>query len=476
VIGQRNISLLGLKVLDFLDALKKRTFEKTLLLMVSPWTEADVRKEIARLRSEYKDLWEQTKAEVKYIRQTVIPRHKFDKGWVYYRQPNDSSFQFNPTGHFDLLRAILEDHSLNELNLSDENTFIYYSNYNNLGRNIDGTVSSIVDEMLKQENCALLFELTPHFVKGEAQGEGSYWVNVNGTKRLLKPVYCGQDISSKWEGNRDKVVDSKQGLYMSTGSVLIHPKRLKDSIKDIPFYVRKRPPLVHPKSRQRSGSTREDTLQFERDIDQVSVIVPDCCKGVVVKIAKGGKSRFFPIKEEKDLSKVNYDKLVQLYDDINTIAPRPDIKLPRCPYILIGKENHAPWGGSLIPLIKGQLPPNYLISESHDLSIYGLGVSEIQWDALQEIPLIWIVESGEINLMAKLLDCNDWLSIQAHPNQWICNQIGMFKITSQSLKDLQSKGVSTDILNQLQSLNKEITGSRQIDVILHPKKLVSLFA
>jgi hypothetical protein len=249
--------------------MKNRTVEKTLLLMVSPWTEADVRKEIARLRSEYQDLWEQTKAKVKYICQTVIPRHKFDKGWVYYRQPNDSSFQFNPTGHFDLLRAIFEDPSMNELNLSDENTFIYYSNYNNLGRNIDGTVSSIADEMLKQENCALLFELTPHFVKGEVQGEGSYWVNVNGTKQLLKPVYCGQDISSEWEENRNRVVnpDQKEELYMSTGSVLIHPKRLEDSMTNIPFYVRKRPPLVHPKSRQGSGSTQEDTLQFERDID-----------------------------------------------------------------------------------------------------------------------------------------------------------------------------------------------------------------
>jgi len=480
-----NISLLGMKVLDFLlDQAKKeedRIFENTLILIPSPWTEASVREEMARLLWEYRHLWEQSNnpPRILYLHQTVIlPRYQESNGRLaYYRHPEGLEFQYSHTGHFNFLSTLFEKTVREQLEGFDDRALIYYSNYNNLGRNINRDVLRLANHLLTQESCPMLFELTRHVGEdGRPKDQGSYWVSACNSSRLLKPVYCGRD-GSNWNEDRDRIVDPSQlnELYMSTGSFLLYPRRLQDSSKDfqekVKFYIHHRPTLVY--SRRRSGGTASlpDTLQFERDMDEITWAL-DSCQGVSVD-GLGEATRFFPIKEEKDLYQDKYGRLNDLYKDIVDKIGATSGDIPSdSPLALEPVENYQVWGGDRIRFEKGLPPSEDQVSETWEGSAHPKGVSGIRRNALHSVPLTSVISSGEVDVMAKFLDCNDWLSIQLHPSKWTCTQINGV-LESPARWNSVTKGLSEESKRKLEEelrLREDDEGKEEIFYVLTVSK------
>lgn len=448
-----NISLLGLKLLDFLLGLQSeetRVFERKCFLLVSPWTEQHVRWEIARLREECPELWE--KVEVEYLLQNVVAISSQDhSGSATPFRWRRNRFLYAPAGHFDMIEQILS-HTGSE----EPDSFVYVSNHNNLGRDLNDSVSFMAARCLEEDwrNVAAAFELTDHFVPRsnppEPRGPGSYWVQSGESSMLLKPSYVSNTRSGSWEEERNKLVSApRSGVLMATGSVLIHIGRLRSlrsTVERTPFLASKCDlPEHEPHGEEKSSNgPRAQSLAWraKRDMDQLSIAAPAACKGVKIE-EPPGKPRYFPLKQERDLYLEKRKRLSNLYNDVsgeyrNHLSADVD-QMSQQPLLttIETPRAHAPWGAFGIRDFKSEDPwPEFGIrdfksenrwpepeSESYEAGIHPNWVPSVARDRLHGVPLDAIVDEEQAAVMAKVLDCNAWLSIQVHPNKWLLDRL-----------------------------------------------------
>ncbi|MCB0595363.1 MAG: hypothetical protein H6557_28535 [Lewinellaceae bacterium] len=449
-IGRMNLSLLGFKLFEFFKDQNSPNpvFQKKLILLVSPWTEANVRREVAHLLWEFRNEFENVlqPEDILYLRQTVVPRCTSENGQLKYYE--EGGFQFNPSGHFDFLRTLMDENE--EVGRFFEPpgsvarkqaapALIYHTTYKNLGRNIDEKVQLLADYINRDAAPAFLFELARH---DSGKGIGSYWVKDSQAPEkkewLSKPIYHKKNgfEYSPGRGEDDdpdnlfiEKPEASAYLLMSTASFLVNLDKLRQSkakLQRLHFFSSYQLPL-HSAAEASSASAAEhilrETLQFERDIDQITEQIP--CAGVEVEADEQGVTRrFVPIKKEKDL----YQNKIEVLEKIWAGERKKDTAfkkaLPRhIPYLLEPDEKHDAWGGYRIRNAKELPSIDEKVSETWEASLHHKGVSGIKFDALNSVSLSTFLEDQDLDVMFKLLDCNSWLSIQLHPSEQACRAI-----------------------------------------------------
>jgi mannose-6-phosphate isomerase class I len=456
-----NESLLGLKVLDYLltrFGKKEDTcvFSDKLLLMTSPWTERSVRFEIARLQDEYKNLWEGVTPI--FIRQNIVPLYD-EKGRQAFQWTGDGrgEFLYAPAGHLDFLLRLLQigpnGNPLDDQLESD--SMLYFCNYNNLGRNLDARPQSLARQLEERKGKGLpfiAFELTPRDPNNKHRG--SYWAEIPGAKQafLVKPDYLEgpqEDWIPKPSPDQDDIA-----TYMSSGSVVVDLKALqahRERIERLPYYSRNVSSAAYkPFAADKDNVVSKNITRWERDIDQVSMFAPEICIGVTLQPDPQQESpspRFFPIKEEKNLYESGLQVLNTSYSDICISRGETSSTPDRVLQTSVAPKLYAPWGGEEIRVFKGKAGSSETESESYEFSVYPRAVSLVAKDALHAIPLDQAINPKQVDVMAKLLDCNGWLSYQIHPNSWILG-----RIKDVLKEDNQAQG---DKSRQWESLEKE---------------------
>ena len=449
-IGSMNLSLLGFKLFEFFKDQNspEPVFQKKLILLVSPWTEANVRREVSRLLWEFRNEFETVlqPEDIIYLRQTAVPRCIKENGQLKYYE--EDGFQFNPSGHFDFLKALMDENEDVDRFFEPSEAIsgkpaapvlIYHTTYKNLGRNIDEKVRLLAGYMDRRAAPAFLFELARH---DPEKGVGSYWVKDSQApdkkEWLSKPVYYkknGLDYRPGLQGAAGcgNLFIEKPGasayLLMSTASFLVSLDKLRQSkakLKKLHFFSSYQLPLrsaAEISGDSAAENTLQETLQFERDIDQITEQIP--CAGVEVEANEQGVTpRFVPIKKEKDL----YQDKIEVLEKIWAGERKEDAvfktSLPRhIPYLLEPDEKHDTWGGYRIRSAKELPSIDEKVSETWEASLHHKGVSGIKFDALNSVPLSTFLEGHDLDVMFKILDCNSWLSVQLHPGDKACQAI-----------------------------------------------------
>lgn len=466
-INKMNLSLLGFKIYDFLKDQNspEPIFQKKLILLVSPWTETNVRREISRLLWEFRTEFEtiSNPEDVLYLRQTMVPRCIREKNGIkYYKQ---DSFQFNPSGHYDFIKLLMDQNSVldsflepseEEDKKSSKPTLIYHTIYKNLGRNLNEKVRLLANYMETDASPTLLFELVKY---NSEKGEGSYWVRSKRTtenkfkKHLIKPVYEGKQGLVFAEKGKAAIPSSRlfiektadqPHLLMSTASFIMDVGRLRTSearFKKPPFYARPKLPLRLTLTAGDPPGTEnvlQETLQFERDIDQVTEQMH--CEGVEIETDEHGiEGRFIPIKQEKDLYQNKIKVLEKIWEGEGKEDEEFKKALPRhIPFLLEPDEKNDTWGGYRIRNAKELPAIDEKVSETWEASLHHKGVSGIKFDALHSVPLNTFLEDADLDVMFKLLDCNSWLSIQLHPDNKTCRSL------RRHLKDIEREFTAVD--------------------------------
>ncbi|MCO6489294.1 MAG: hypothetical protein J5I98_12795 [Phaeodactylibacter sp.] len=449
-IGKMNLSLLGFKLFEFFKDLNSPNpvFRKKLIILVSPWTEAAVRREVSHLlwafRNEFKTVLQPE--DILYLRQTAVPRCVEENGHIRYYE--EDGFQFNPSGHFDFLRSLMEENQAVDcfLGYPEEKTgeppgpaLIYHTTFKNLGRNIDEKVGLLAEYMGSRHAPAFLFELARHSLD---KGVGSYWVKDSRAPEkkewLAKPVYHKKDgfdyrSGPPEEGRSEKLFIEKPGassyLLMSTASFLVNLDKLRRSkakLRRLDFFSSRQLPLRSASEISGDAAAEDilrETLQFERDIDQITEQIP--CAGVEVETDEQGVTpRFVPIKKEKDL----YQDKIEVLEKIWAGEYKEDAAFKRAlprhiPYLLEPDEKHDTWGGYRIRSAKELPSIDEKVSETWEASLHHKGVSGIKFDALNSVPLSAFLDDNGLDVMFKLLDCNSWLSVQLHPGDKTCKAL-----------------------------------------------------
>jgi mannose-6-phosphate isomerase class I len=418
VLGERDVSVLEAKILQYAGARcgGDSLFSSTVYVFVSPATEAVVRGDLARLWREYKDPL--SGASYRILRNRVIPRYD-DRAGTYFRQ-EDGGFQYNPAGHFDLLWC-LHDSELRGL--------FYYTNLTNMGIHITEDVNRI-RQYLAVTKSAAVFELAE--VKGEhGYGPGSYWIDAVDRKALIKPVYFGREGEEvkSWKTERDTVAYPGDKVLMSTGSVMLDAEAIRrnwNNLKELPFFARRQRPL--PTSTTQPHDIEKWTVQFERDLDQMTWVKDVKCSGIIVPTSNG-RRRFFAVKGESDLYQASYEELSSLYNGLRFFrqedSPKMDLPPLQVPLSLEGSEQHDPWGDGRLRFMKGLPPADVPLSEEWSSSAYNKGMSRVERNALESQPLSDVDHDlrNQMNVMGKLLDCTGNLSIQIHPSQRVCEAL-----------------------------------------------------
>jgi len=427
VLGEQDVSVLECKLCQYAELRHRgsKVFSDRVWVLVSPATESVVREELARFWREYKTSL--NGAEYRILRNRVVPRFETSEttGVRYFRQ-NDDGFQYNPAGHFDLLWCLMNEDGLEGL--------FYYTNLTNLGINVTDEVAVLRSHLVATEAVAV-FELVLHDDTKNGMGSGSYWIRRNnGAKALIKPVYCGEEREGQgWQSDRNKVVvrDTEDStLYMSTGSVLINAESfcsLWVELDQFPWFARPRRPLRTPSSNRIDESGW--SVQLERDLDQITWVGNARCSGVVIP-PPNGRRRFFAVKRERDLYQASYEELRGLYNGLpffragasQTGGLPASAPPPHAPLALVPAEQHDPWGNGLLRFKKDLPRSDVQISETWESSAYPLGMSRVERNTLESIPLSDVdPELGrQMNVMSKLLDCDGNLSIQIHPSDSVC--------------------------------------------------------
>jgi mannose-6-phosphate isomerase class I len=420
VLGGQDVSVLESKLRQYIAQKQDRSgvFSNLVYVLVSPATESLVREELARIWREFKSPLDG--AEYRILRNRVVPRFEKPKtgGLRCFRQ-NDDGFQYNPAGHFDLLWCIKNDDRMKGL--------FYYTNLTNLGINVTPEVA-VLRSHLAETKADAVFELVPHDDSKNGMGAGSYWVERSERQMaLIKPVYCGEEQEGRgWQGDRNRVVSDihASGLYMSTGSVLIDAESIRkhwDDLNKLPWYARRRRPLRTP------SSNRDDELrwsvQLERDLDQITWAKNVKCSGVVIS-PPNQRRRFFAVKRESDLYQKSYTELRELYLGLPRFGAgsASPVFPPHAPLALVPNEQHDPWGNDLLRFLKKLPQSDIQVSETWESSAYPLGMSHVERNTLESVPLSDVVPelTEKMNVMSKLLDCHGNLSIQIHPCERVC--------------------------------------------------------
>jgi len=424
VLGKRDVSVLESKLCQYIEQRQRgsKVFSEFVYVLVSPATESVVREEMARIWREYKSCLHG--AQYFVLRNQVVPRlEKNETGGLRFFRQNDDGFQYNPSGHFDILWCIQNENRLQGL--------FYYTNITNLGINVTEEVAVLRSHLLKTKADAV-FELVLHHEHENGMGAGSYWINKsNGLKALIKPVYCGEEQDGRgWPGDRNASasVSPQSELYMSTGSVLIDAKAIRRHWKDLsrlPWYARSRHPLRTPSNNRADESLW--SVQLERDLDQITWATNVNCAGVVIQ-KPDRRRRFFAVKNERDLYEKSYKDLRELYRGLSFFEEKKSLHdMPRhAPLALVPVEQHDPWGNDLLRFLKELPQSDIQVSETWESSAYPLGMSHVERNTLESVPLSDVVPelSEKMNVMSKLLDCHGDLSIQIHPSARVCRVLG----------------------------------------------------
>jgi len=426
-INKMNLSLLGFKLYELLKDQNSPSpvFQKKLILLISPWTETNVRQEISKLLWEFRNEFETVlqPEDIIYLRQTVLPRCFKKNGELIFFEQN--SFQFNPAGHFDFLKSLVDENYDLEKSLGIKNgdapIYIYHTIFKNLGQNINENVRWMANYMQDKSNATLLFELVRQH---EEKGKGSYWVQgENGQPHLTKPVYFNQKSLSDLT---IQTTDNQSHLLMSTHSFLIDLQRLKQKaplLNHPNFYVSERLSLRSNQEIANGNYQPVPTIQFEKDIDQVTAFMSS--EGVEIDMNEQGVAkRFIPIKQEKDLYKNKVKVLEQVWSDEQKVDIAFKKALPsHTPFLLEPNEKNDTWGGYRIRDEKNLPMIDEKVSETWEASMHHKGVSGIKFDALNSVPISTFLAESDLDIMFKMLDCNSWLSIQLHPSQKTCEAL-----------------------------------------------------
>ncbi len=406
-----SISLLGLKIVDYLRDQhdpSSRVFEPELLLIVSPWTEASVRREVARLQQEFPRLWNRgrRKIQVRYLAQNIT---FVEPGTRDGLQPYD----YYPAGHFDVLDLFGElAHSRTFGQKPDRNAFIYFTNYNNIGRNINGKVCELAAaarQQRSQDRC-LLFELTQ---QPSADPSGSCYVKdlATGAICLIKPEYV-LPLVQHGRG-RDAILcrGGSRQTWISTGSVLVHLQSLLANLPAI-----RRTPFIERKRALAPGLPERTRL--ERDLD-LTTMLPQLARHWTA-VGVEGTRRFFALKRESDLTITTHDRINELYDSQFVDFAAKWTRFAQAdlqgPLVLTPSFSHAPWASQRLGTKKNSPAEDPPPSEAKELYIDAFGVSGFCQNALESLPILGTLTPSDPAISVKLLDSNDWLSIQLHPD------------------------------------------------------------